>query len=182
MSRPRSFARLACACAGALLLSSPVLADKPAGVGKEAHGGAYQEKGERGNQGDRPGRDDRAYERGDEHGNYRGDDRRAHGSAAYAFDERSRRVFEDYYGRGPKSCPPGLAKKNTGCLPPGQAKKWQRGAPLPPDLRVWGLPPDLYRRLPPPPEGHRYVRVASDILMIAIGTQMVVDAIEDIAR
>lgn len=24
---------------------------------------------------------------------------------------------------GPKGCPPGLAKKNTGCLPPGQAMK-----------------------------------------------------------
>lgn len=24
---------------------------------------------------------------------------------------------------GPKGCPPGLAKKNNGCLPPGQAKK-----------------------------------------------------------
>ncbi len=24
---------------------------------------------------------------------------------------------------GPKGCPPGLAKKHNGCLPPGQAKK-----------------------------------------------------------
>jgi hypothetical protein len=24
---------------------------------------------------------------------------------------------------GPKDCPPGLAKKNSACLPPGQAKK-----------------------------------------------------------
>ena len=171
MSRPRSFAHLACAFAGAFLLSSPVLADKPAGVGKEAHGGAHPDKGERGA---RPGNDDHNYERGD--------DRRAHDSAAYAFDERSRRVFLDYYGPAPKSCPPGLAKKHNGCLPPGQAKKWQRGEPLPPDLRVWGLPPDLRRRLPPPPDGYRYVRVAADILMIAVGTQMVVDAIEDIAR
>ena len=27
---------------------------------------------------------------------------------------------------GPKGCPPGLAKKNNGCLPPGQAKKMTR--------------------------------------------------------
>ena len=26
-------------------------------------------------------------------------------------------------GYGPGACPPGLAKKNNGCLPPGQAKK-----------------------------------------------------------
>jgi Ni/Co efflux regulator RcnB len=33
-----------------------------------------------------------------------------------------------------------------------------------------------------PPAGHRYVRVAADILLIAVGTGMVVDAIEDIGR
>ena len=27
------------------------------------------------------------------------------------------------YAIGPGGCPPGLAKKNNGCLPPGQAKK-----------------------------------------------------------
>ena len=27
------------------------------------------------------------------------------------------------YAYGPGGCPPGLAKKNNGCLPPGQAKK-----------------------------------------------------------
>jgi Ni/Co efflux regulator RcnB len=32
----------------------------------------------------------------------------------------------------------------------------------------------------PPPAGHRYVRVAGDILLIAIGTGMVVDAIQDL--
>jgi Ni/Co efflux regulator RcnB len=33
-----------------------------------------------------------------------------------------------------------------------------------------------------PPAGHRYVRVATDILLIAVGTGMVVDAIEDLDR
>jgi Ni/Co efflux regulator RcnB len=33
-----------------------------------------------------------------------------------------------------------------------------------------------------PPEGHKFVRVASDILLIAIGTSLVVDAIEDLGR
>jgi len=33
-----------------------------------------------------------------------------------------------------------------------------------------------------PPAGHRYVRVANDILLIAIGTSMVVDAIEDLMK
>jgi hypothetical protein len=34
----------------------------------------------------------------------------------------------------------------------------------------------------PAPSGHKYVRVASDILLIAIGSSMVVDAIEDLGR
>ena len=33
-----------------------------------------------------------------------------------------------------------------------------------------------------PPAGYQYVRVASDILMIAIGTRMVADAITDLGR
>ena len=33
-----------------------------------------------------------------------------------------------------------------------------------------------------PPSGHKYVRVAADILLIAIGTGLVVDAIEDLCR
>jgi Ni/Co efflux regulator RcnB len=37
-------------------------------------------------------------------------------------------------------------------------------------------------RLPPPPAGHRYVRVAADILLIAVGSSMVIDALEDLVR
>lgn len=100
------------------------------------------------------------------------------------FDDDNRRIVHDYYGAKFRAgkCPPGLAKKKNGCLPPGQARKWAMGQTLPPDLRRYNLPRDLLSHLPPPPSGHRYVRVASDILLIAIGTGMVVDAIEDIGR
>lgn len=108
------------------------------------------------------------------------------GAAAggHRFDPDSRRLVEDYYGSRFRAgkCPPGLAKKHNGCMPPGQAKKWAMGQPVPRDLRFYDLPKDLRSRLPPPPPEHRYVRVASDILLIAIGTRMVVDAIEDIGR
>ena len=33
----------------------------------------------------------------------------------------------DAYGYGIGGCPPGLAKKHNGCLPPGQARKLHRG-------------------------------------------------------
>ena len=56
------------------------------------------------------------------------------------------------------------------------------GRPLPGDLRYYDLPRDLLMRLPPPPAGHRYVRVAADILLIAIGSSMVLDAVEDLVR
>lgn len=108
------------------------------------------------------------------------------GAAAggHRFDTDSRRMVEDYYGSRFRAgkCPPGLAKKHNGCMPPGQAKKWAMGQPVPRDLRFYDLPKDLRSRLPPPPPEHRYVRVASDILLIAVGTRMVVDAIEDIGR
>jgi len=37
-------------------------------------------------------------------------------------------------------------------------------------------------QLGPPPSGHKFVRVAGDILLIAIGSGMVIDAIQDLGR
>ncbi len=102
----------------------------------------------------------------------------------FRFGEQERFAVRDYYGaqaRGGK-CPPGLAKKRNGCMPPGQAKKWTMGRPLPRDVIYHDLPYDLRVRLPAPPAGHRYVQVAGDVLLIAVGTAMVVDAVQDILR
>jgi len=99
------------------------------------------------------------------------------------FGEHDRVVVNNYYSseyRKGKGCPAGLAKKNNGCLPPGQAKKWRYGDPLSRDLVWYELPRTLVIQLPAPPTGYRYVRVASDILMIAVGTSLVVDAIQDL--
>jgi hypothetical protein len=46
------------------------------------------------------------------------------------------------------ACPPGLAKKNNGCLAPGQAKKLARGSRLPDYLSRYNVPAqyqDRYR-------------------------------------
>jgi hypothetical protein len=67
-------------------------------------------------------------------------------------------------------------------MPPGQAKKWRYGRPLPRDVIYYEVPHELVVRLPPAPPGHRYVRVAADILLIAVGTAIVMDAIEDLGR
>lgn len=105
-------------------------------------------------------------------------------SVEFRFNDDSRRAINDYYGPRFKAgkCPPGLAKKNNGCMPPGQAKKWAMGQPLPKDVLYYELPNELRVRLPAPPPNHRYVRVATDILLIAVGTSMVIDAIQDIGR
>ena len=105
-------------------------------------------------------------------------------SVEFRFGDGDRRMAQEYYqNRAPgQKCPPGLAKKGKGCMPPGQAKKWAKGRPLPKDVVVYDLPNDLRYRFPQPPSGHRYVQIGTDILMIAIGSSMVVDAIEDIVR
>jgi len=35
--------------------------------------------------------------------------------------------YDNAYGYGLGGCPPGLAKKHNGCMPPGQARKLARG-------------------------------------------------------
>lgn len=156
-------ARLCAFSLVALFAATPAAADRPS-QGESGEGNKHEKKSE---------------ERRKDH---QDDSRRESGKTH--FDDTNRRIINDYYGAKFRAgkCPPGLAKKNNGCLPPGQAKKWAVGQPLPADLRRYNLPNDLLVRLPAPPSGHRYVRVAADILLIAIGTSMIVDAIEDIGR
>jgi Ni/Co efflux regulator RcnB len=99
--------------------------------------------------------------------------------------DHHRVVVREYYyveERRWRKCPPGLAKKRNGCMPPGHAKKWKMGRPLPQHVVYYELPPALVVKLGEPPPGHRYVRVAGDILLIAVGTSMVVGAIENLGR
>lgn len=148
------------------LVANPTLAVQPAWAGASEKG---ETKG-KGHAGDRDKESDRA------------SDRRS--TITSHFSDRHRVVIRDYYvgqfqaGR----CPPGLAKKHNGCMPPGQAKKWHIGRQLERDVVFYDLPPALVVELGPPPGGYRYVRVAADILLIAIGTGMVIDAIQDLGR
>ena len=100
------------------------------------------------------------------------------------FGDSHRKVVRNYYGEQSRvgRCPPGLAKKNNGCMPPGQARKWAVGQPLPRDVVYYSVPQSSIIQLGAPPPAHRYVRVASDILLIANGTGLIVDAIQDLGR
>lgn len=56
------------------------------------------------------------------------------------------------------------------------------GQPLPRDEVFYPVPNAVLSQLGTPPSGHKYVRVASDILLIATGSRMIVDAIQDLGR
>ncbi len=93
----------------------------------------------------------------------------------------ARAWWEETYGRD--NCPPGLAKKNNGCLPPGQAKKrYVVGQRLPRTIVLQPLPPVLLGRFGPPPPGYQYGFVDGDVVKLAVGTRLVVDAIQALTR
>ena len=95
--------------------------------------------------------------------------------------EDARLYFVKEHGRG--NCPPGLAKKQNGCLPPGQAKKrYVVGHSLPQGIVVQNLPAELSVRIGSAPPGYRYGIVDGDLVKLALGTMLVVDAIEGLVR
>jgi Ni/Co efflux regulator RcnB len=153
--------RMRCLALAAALVAAPALADMPDWAG-EGKGKGHERK-------DR----DEHRERGD-----RDDQGRRH----FTDDHRGavRAYYEEEYRGG--HCPPGLAKKHDGCLPPGQARKWRMGRAIPAGVVVYDVPPALVVKIGVPPAGYKYVRVASDILMVAVGTSVVVDAIKDLGR
>ena len=173
-------ARLAALALGALLASTCAIADKgdkDDKGGKHGHGNKHEQRDDDRRHDD--SRYDRRYDRGYDN---RYDDRRDDISIQLYFGNNDRRIINEYYAPEFRSghCPPGLANKGNGCRPPGQAKKWHKGRPLPQGIAYYDLPPDLVYRMPPPPRGHRYVRVGSDILLLSVGSGIVVDAMINI--
>ena len=156
-----------------LVLSAPAFAKKyDDGGGKQKHHQKYKQSDEKNRDQDR---------HDDEHGN---DNNDTNVNVNIHFGDHERVLVRDYYEERERKghCPPGLAKKHNGCMPPGQAKKWHKGRPLPREVIYHDLPPRIIVEIGAPPAGHKYVRVAADILLIAVGTGIVVDAIEDLGR
>lgn len=175
----------------ALLATSPASAVKPdfAGGGK---GGGKPEQHQKQDRGDARGeRDSRQYRdersaRDERSGREQArdrDDRREITREHRYFEDRQRVVVRNYYADQYRKgqCPPGLAKKHNGCMPPGLARKWRIGERLPRDVVYYDLPHALLLELGPAPHMHRYVRVGADILLIAIGTGLIVDALDDLS-
>lgn len=163
-----------------------------------ASGSAYADKPEKGNgnqgknkeRGEQREQKDGRKGNGNEKGGGNGTGKRAEGrdsgqggvSVSFNFGSTETRIVRDYYGGqvAKGKCPPGLAKKGNGCQPPGQAKQWQKGRALGSDVRYYDIPNELRIRLPAPPLNHKYVQLGTDLLLIAVGTAIVVDAIDGI--
>lgn len=93
---------------------------------------------------------------------------------AIVLGDRERQIVRDYYG---SKCPPGLAKKNNGCLPPGIAKKrYEVGRRIPDG---WDYVPDeLVIRLPRLGGDRAYRLVDGDLVVVAVATLIVLDALD----
>ena len=104
----------------------------------------------------------------------------ADSSQSYFTTQRTA-LIRDYYLQSEASgnCPPGLAKKNNGCQPPGQAKKWHKGERFPPDLTYYDLPSALLKELGRTPNGQKIIRVGTAVLLIDAATGLIIEAFEE---
>ncbi|MFY0660727.1 MAG: hypothetical protein JXR15_09560 [Shimia sp.] len=72
---------------------------------------------------------------------------------------------------------PGKGNGNGKVIPPGQVKRYTRGAKLPTDLK-WDDIGDLDKwKLKAPGKGNRYIRVDDEILEVSDDLSTVVDAV-----
>jgi Ni/Co efflux regulator RcnB len=103
---------------------------------------------------------------------------------AQFFGERHWSTVRDFYNEQMRAgnCPIGFKRLDDGCKPPRHLRTWDIGKPLPPNAIRFDLPPALVAKLGKPPSGHRYVRVAEDILLVSNRSKLVVDGILNLGR
>lgn len=97
------------------------------------------------------------------------------------FNDQQRTLVRQYYTTtysNAKRCPPGLAKKNNGCMPPGQAQDLVLGQPVPKNVIVYQVAQPVIRKLPAAPVGYRYERIGGDIVLVQQDSNIVVDIIK----
>lgn len=108
-------------------------------------------------------------------GNGKGKGKGGGGGGKKGFATTETTIIFDYYGANP-----GLIAADARQLPPGLAKKLSKGKPLPPgwQKKMVMFPAPLEQRLPPPPIGCRRVLVDRWAMVIADGTNVVLDVID----
>jgi Ni/Co efflux regulator RcnB len=171
--------------------SITAMADKPewAGRGDDGDGeNAYKHGNKHGHkyreEEDRDRSDDDRHEHHQHHDRDQSNGGSIEISMGEYFGEKQRTETREYYRERVRSghCPPGLAKKHNGCMPAGHSREWVIGEALPKEVKYVSIDPAIKIKLGMPPAGHQFVQVASDILLIAVGTGLVVDAIQDLGQ
>lgn len=149
-------------------LPSPAQAEKPAHAGK-GNKGCGHSKHKSGNSGKAPKASSRSS----------GDI-----DIDIVFDNGAKQAVRSNYGSSyaGKSCPPGLAKKNNGCLPPGRAKKYNRGDIVQESATLCRIPGSLEVKLKLLPAGYVYRYVDGEVLVVAEAALKVIDAVVLLSR
>jgi hypothetical protein len=95
-------------------------------------------------------------------------------------DSRERRAAANRYGAN--DCPPGLARKNNGCLPPGQARKlFTQGQRLPVGYNFYSDYDDIpvaYRSRVPFNDDYRYIYRDDTVYVVDPATRLVTRVID----
>jgi len=82
------------------------------------------------------------------------------------FDDHDRQVSRDWYNEHHDHPPMGLRERDR--LAPGYEGRLQNGYVMDHYMRsrIYPVPADYYRQLPPPPRGYRYVFVGGHAVLI----------------
>ena len=94
-----------------------------------------------------------------------------HREYSYEFDDDEDEEDDDSVSSGK-----GNKHKKKG-LPPGIAKKLERGGTMPPGIAKKFLPDPLEKKLPPAPQGYERTIVGNDVLLVQINTGLIADII-----
>lgn len=82
------------------------------------------------------------------------------------FNEHDQQVTRDWYNQHQSHPPAGLREHDR--LSAEEENRLREGEAMDHDMRrrVHTAPPDLYHRLPPPPQNHRYVTIGGHVVLI----------------
>lgn len=159
-----------------VLAAPPEGKGKPNKAAKATHSESQSNNANGMNHGPRNHDEDYGY--GDNNNSQHSDKNGINFDISVIFGKREREHIHDYYRKDAKKCPPGLAKKHNGCLPPGIAKKrYQVGHHLPNDISIRDLPDIILGRLPHLPDGYGYRELDGDIALIDLTTNVILDAV-----
>ena len=97
------------------------------------------------------------------------------GHEGRGYDDRDHEAMHGWYEGHRRNLPPGLAKKDR--LPPGLERQLELRGTLPPGLRgrIYAVPVDLERELPPPPLNCEHAFIGGHVVLLNRKTFVVVD-------